>query len=98
MNQLDIIYRHTKPSGIWRGDTPPRLGWYPASKARNIKAWRWWDGKRWSSAAFVFQSDVEAARTAARGDLQKGIEWMEWLPKSKGAKKAWALMNGEVKS
>lgn len=44
---------------------PPFVGWWLASTSGDASTWRWWNGHRWSRAAYPQMSAEQAARQAA---------------------------------
>lgn len=48
----------------WNTGKPPTVGWYAVKRARDpgwLNGHRWWDGDRWSWAAFPHESEKAAA-------------------------------------
>lgn len=69
----------------WKSGPPPHIGWWNASVGQASYAWRWWDGKCWSVAAFTSDGPRLAARAAgfkAKPCLQKRIEWTDYWPEN----------------
>lgn len=65
-----------EPEVKWHKGSPPSIGWWPASCAGNIKAIRWWDGKRWSITASPENTAKEAEHISKTKDfLDENIRW-----------------------
>lgn len=69
---------------VWRKGPPPHVGWWNASVQRDHEAWRWWDGKRWSNAAFKGDRPKSVAEMAATpsGWGEGRVEWTDYWPKN----------------
>lgn len=62
----------------WHKGPPPSVGWWPASRQRDKKALRWWNGKVWSVVCYShFHANVVAKRAATATEPQIGIKWTE---------------------
>ena len=65
----------------WNKGKPPHIGWWNASNSRERKAWRWWDGRIWSSVCFDDYSRAAAKDWASVPDMvQSTIEWRTFYP------------------
>jgi hypothetical protein len=71
----------------WRSGPPLHIGWWNASSAQDVRAWRWWDGERWSRVVFVDReqrlSAVYAAAVARQPEpkeRQRCILWTDYWP------------------
>jgi len=69
---------------------PPSVGWWPTKMkaALYYGTYRWWDGKRWSWAAFAHESAAKAAHWAEKKEArQLEVEWAnrpkDWPERSK---------------
>lgn len=49
----------------WHSGPPPSIGWWPASMRKRPHTYRWWDGRRWSFAAYCYDSKDDAAMSAS---------------------------------
>lgn len=72
----------------WNRGAPPSVGWWPASKVRDIKTLAWWDGTCWSIPALPWFTLAQAQSTARiEADYQRFYEWRErpasWPPRSR---------------
>lgn len=73
----------------WFSGPPPSVGWWPASNQRWGGSIRWWDGERWSCAAYGRSNEMDAADIAKipAGCRQGKIEWQHrpasWPERSK---------------
>lgn len=67
----------------WRKGPPPHVGWWNASRVRNERTWRWWNGRVWSLDAYAI-SRVEYATTQARRMAfdQIEIKWTNYWPEN----------------
>lgn len=73
----------------WRSGPPPEIGWWPAFHAPNLTSkndvaefLRWYDGKRWSAAAYCYTDAANAAHIARfPTNDQHNIVWTDrwWL-------------------
>ena len=66
---------------IWHKGPPPSIGWWPASTARHLDMFRWWDGKYWSIPLRSLDSRKDAGTRAKSTEyqcFQSGIEWRNW--------------------
>jgi hypothetical protein len=62
----------------WAKGPPPCEGWWNASLVRDEKIRRWWDGRQWSWAACVGDSDAKTASMKiikAAADVSRKLEW-----------------------
>jgi len=85
MNQKDID-RMVRDSEItersWKKGPPPHIGWWNASYRRCKEQWSWWDGEKWSTPAYFFDTRKQAAENAkyrAIAYVDK-IEWNDYYP------------------
>lgn len=73
------MMQSTRP---WHEGPPPFVGWWQASTTGDRGTWRWWDGFRWSRAAYPQMTAEQAARQAAlqlpRGLSQQVCWTWEW--------------------
>lgn len=61
--------------GTWKSGTPTTPGWYNASKTKNGRLLRWWDGTAWSRCV-VPENDIRTvSKWASLRDIRKGIWW-----------------------
>ena len=62
----------------WHAGPPPAVGWWQASTTKTKGTWRWWNGYRWSRAAYpqmpAEQAAAQAAKSLPRG-LSQGVMW-----------------------
>lgn len=49
----------------WHEGPAPFIGWWRASTTGDSRSWRWWNGHRWSRAAYPQMTAEQAARQAA---------------------------------
>jgi len=65
----------------WNSGTPAQPGWYPTRFGRS-PAWngsyRWWDGDKWSWAAFAHETPEKAGRWAAKKEVKAYIKEIVW--------------------
>ena len=62
----------------WRSGPPPSVGWWPASKFRSTRIFRWWDGSTWSVGVFDHENKQLAAQMACLKDSQQSfIKWTD---------------------
>lgn len=55
--------QQTEEMRIFHSGPPPHIGWWNASfEGKDRNAWRWWDGRGWSLAAFPDHTPEEAHR------------------------------------
>lgn len=79
----------------WHGGKPPHAGWWNASRTRNHRTWRWYDGRQWSKAFTVSEIDSkgtldrwcgapteEDVADKAYKDRSKPIRWSYHYPKN----------------
>lgn len=67
----------------WHSGPPPHVGWWNASRCRQLTSWRWWNGMNWSEAAFSVDNRRHAAIYARFKVFdQKDIEWTYYYPKN----------------
>jgi len=63
----------------WAKGPPPSIGWWNASRMRNERARRWWNGASWSVAVMVNDPEAKAKRAQRTPDPwaggQSSIEW-----------------------
>lgn len=68
---------------VWHKGPPPHIGWWNASNGRYFIAWRWWNGKQWSVAAYPDYALRDIARVARKPNAnQKLIEWTDYYPEN----------------
>ena len=70
---------------VWRSGPPPHKGWWNASVRQDQICWRWWDGRRWSEAAFPDESaDVVGRRAATTKGVPRKviIQWSDYWPEN----------------
>ena len=74
----------------WNAGYPTHVGWWRTKDAFCDDAWRWWDGKRWSTIALDTYSAQEAAQAAncQRSYLATTIvHWCMYWPKNARVKR-----------
>ena len=75
-----------KPDPLeWHKDKPPHIGWWNASTIRDEKAWRWWNGKRWSviTRADTVRDEYAGFNAAHATPLpSQVIEWRWYYPEN----------------
>lgn len=65
-----------KRFGPWYPSPPPSVGWWIASRADDVTAIRWWDGKVWSAVCYPYYSPEQAAsRALLTTHSQRDICW-----------------------
>lgn len=70
-----------KTDRVWRSGPPPHVGWWIASICQALDAWRWWNGKAWSRAAYPEQTAAGAALEARRASVPiERVEWTDFYP------------------
>ena len=70
-------------SRTWHKGPPPHVGWWNASVAGDLTAWRWWNGEHWSIAAYKEDSLLYVEDAAAKpGGFWHQIEWTDYYPKN----------------
>lgn len=65
----------------WNKSKPPAVGWYPTKVppyGNWNNAYRWWDGKMWSWAAFPHENAERAGRWAAKKESNYVSSVMLW--------------------
>lgn len=68
---------------VWKSGPPPHVGWWNASIAFDLRAWRWWDGKNWSLAAYEYASAKNAGKRAkGKSSYYKEIKWTDKYPEN----------------
>ena len=70
---------------VWHKGPPPHVGWWNASIAGDLTAWRWWDGVRWSLAAYEDDNEFVAedfGKLYAIPAHVHSIEWTDYYPKN----------------
>lgn len=65
---------------VWNSGPPPHVGWWNASNMKDCDTWRWWDGAKWSLAAYPHFTAEHAAREAAHATKAWRIEWTDHWP------------------
>lgn len=65
---------------IWHKGPPPHVGWWNASNLKNMFAWRWWDGSRWSAPAWATTSNTSIQSVANTPAVAKDVEWTHYWP------------------
>lgn len=69
----------------WHRGPPPHVGWWNASKVRDVIAWRWWSGTAWSVPAYPEYSMQNVWRMSRRRlsqTEQRDIEWTWHWPEN----------------
>ena len=66
----------------WHKGPPPHIGWWNASIAYDLTAWRWWDGKNWSQVSYPKDSEFSAGISAQIKLADDFIEWTNYYPKN----------------
>lgn len=61
----------------WRKGPPHSIGWWPASMVNSPDAFRWWNGKFWSIAAFR-NTPLKQVRKRAQHADKAGQDLIEW--------------------
>ena len=61
----------------WKSGPPPAIGWWPASRFKDIKGLRWWSGEWWSYSARPEFSASEARLAAKYLTHRHGTE-IQW--------------------
>jgi hypothetical protein len=69
-------------SRTWHKGPPPHVGWWNASWANDLTAWRWWNGKHWSHVAYPEDSEFFAEISAQSQTPHDYIEWTNYYPKN----------------
>jgi len=65
----------------WYKGPPPHVGWWNASLMNDPRAWRWWNGRHWSTSAKANYSHYEAFRAANASYMGTAeIEWSDYYP------------------
>jgi hypothetical protein len=69
----------------WHAGPPPHIGWWNASVCSDLEAWRWWDGTRWSKAAYPDEfwglEEIQMwAETPASEEHQQRVRWTHLWP------------------
>lgn len=64
----------------WHKGPPPHRGWWNASVGRDNKAWRWWDGRHWSSHVTDECYAKDAEFYASIKYTFQDIEWSDYYP------------------
>ncbi len=68
---------------VWHKGPPPFSGWWNASKSRNRKSWRWWEGGKWSVQVREDESAKDAQLWAEIESVyQELIEWTDYWPEN----------------
>lgn len=71
----------TKKERTWRSGPPPHIGWWNASLNLCEGTWRWWDGVKWSQAAYPDMSAELAASQAESCKFStRYIKWSDYWP------------------
>jgi len=68
----------------WHKGAPPAIGWWPCSVFFGLDSWRWWDGRRWSFAAYDTYSAEQAAQYVNCKEgvgAKHQISWRDWPKK-----------------
>lgn len=65
---------------VWNSGPPPAAGWWPASRVKNPRTFRWWNGEAWSLPVRPSESAASAGRWAAMSATLSPnlIEWRYW--------------------
>lgn len=67
----------------WHKGPPPFPAWWNASKKRDIKVWRWHDGRAWSCPMMPGNAKYAVKHLAALPDPnQEEIEWTDYWPEN----------------
>jgi len=64
----------------WHSGKPPAVGWY-RTRGRDLSwqgAYRWWDGSRWSWAAFEHENASRAGRWAEKKEASGYVNLLTW--------------------
>lgn len=61
----------------WHSGPPPSVGWWPASMCGNYACFRWWDGSRWSAAAWAEDTKDQASFAAGVKTYYTYIKWTD---------------------
>ena len=68
----------------WFKESPPSVGWWPASRNRNCYAYRWWNGRRWSIPVYQHMCAAVAGMRANKPAYSKYIgRPVEWTHRPK---------------
>lgn len=62
----------------WNKGPPPSVGWWPASIAKRKDCIRWWNGRKWSVAAWDDMDSESAAIHAKVAVLQVHQDAILW--------------------
>ena len=68
-------------SRTWHKGPPPHVGWWNASVAGDLTAWRWWNGAFWSEAAYEEDDEGLVDYFASIGTRNE-VEWTRYYPKN----------------
>lgn len=66
---------------VWHMGPPPHVGWWNAGFNELPRAWRWWDGIRWSRVAWDDQSASQARALAYKpARTNANVRWTDYYP------------------
>ena len=75
---------HVPPKGtklVWLPTHPVKVGWYMASKDKDPRSWRWWNGRVWSLNVHSHRAASTAARRAKKeAPNQSYIQYTMYYP------------------
>lgn len=72
---------------VWHKGPPPHVGWWNARLALLSceDKWGWWDGKGWSTFAYLsLSADQVGGRASEKGAIYSGpgVEWCDYWPEN----------------
>ena len=68
---------------IWNKGAPPHVGWWNASRVRQERVWRWWNGEYWSQGVSEREKIAGVRRAAQFKDYaQQDVEWTSYWPEN----------------
>jgi len=68
----------------WSSGPPPHIGWWNASTKMIGDVFRWWDGSRWSMAAWKWEDEFCASHWASIESIcdSTSIMWSYYWPRN----------------
>lgn len=73
-----------KIARMFRKGPPPHIGWWYTQRHDGVKAWRWWDGSRWSVVVYHDREQTRLnnlVRSKSPFDMTQ-IEWCKYWPEN----------------
>jgi hypothetical protein len=83
--EYELEMLDTGAERVWHRGPPPHIGWWNASRTKNNKSWRWWDGEQWSLSVYDDQSlavALDCAKYVTFFHVRDQVEWTYYYPEN----------------